>query len=92
MPPLETNNAVVVCDSDPLKLHYSWYLGRLGAASWERFEKELVEVRRAVDALEPGRVTWRLPAGGRPARRIGPRSHRSDPDRLDELVVLLPAP
>jgi len=142
---LEASNPVVVCDSDPLKLHYSWCLGRAGAAPWERFKHELAEARRtfaadrlgfadlifafipslatlrehrdadpnrrrrsfelhaqlsdslrqwyqALDVLEPGRVIWHLPEHGLPARMPRPRSHRSDPGRLDEFVALLPEP
>ena len=29
---LEAEHRVVLCDSDPLKLHYSWSLARIGAA------------------------------------------------------------
>lgn len=44
---LEKDNDVVLCDSDPLKLHYSWCLARIGAAPWSRFEHELHGVRTA---------------------------------------------
>lgn len=44
---LEARIPIAVCDSDPLKLHYSWCLARVGAASWGRFEQELHYVRRA---------------------------------------------
>ncbi len=54
---LEANTPVVVCDSDPLKLHYSWCLGRVGAAPWERFNHELAEVRRAIVAGRLGFAT-----------------------------------
>ncbi|WP_202968435.1 hypothetical protein [Pseudonocardia sp. HH130629-09] len=37
----------MLCDSDPLKLHYSWCLARIGAAPWSRFEHELHGVRTA---------------------------------------------
>ena len=34
------------CDSDPLKLHYSWRLAAVRAAPVSRFEHELVAVRQ----------------------------------------------
>jgi len=40
----------VLCDSDPLTLHYSWCLARLGAAPWSRFGHELRQVRAAFAA------------------------------------------
>lgn len=47
---LEASNSIVVCDSDPLKLHYSWCLNRISAAPRERFARELAAVRRAFAA------------------------------------------
>lgn len=47
---LERLTGLACCDSDPLKLHYSWGLARIGAAPWTRFERELTEVRRAFTA------------------------------------------
>ncbi|WP_111510576.1 hypothetical protein [Mycobacterium kyogaense] len=44
---LERNSRVVICDSDPVKLHYSWCLARVGAAPWSRFLQELGYVRTA---------------------------------------------
>jgi hypothetical protein len=41
-------NPVVLCDGDPLKLHYSWCLARIGAGPRSRFVAELTEVRTAV--------------------------------------------
>lgn len=46
---LEKQNRIVLCDSDPLKLHYSWCLARIGAAPWSRFEDELRYVRMAFE-------------------------------------------
>lgn len=43
---LEAATGVAVCDSDPLKLHYSWCLAAVGAAPVTRFEHELTAVRR----------------------------------------------
>lgn len=45
---LESETGLAVCDSDPLKLHYSWCLARIGADSVERFELEKDLVREAV--------------------------------------------
>lgn len=47
---VERTVGVAVCDSDPLKLHYSWCLARVGAGSVERWERELRAVRRAFEA------------------------------------------
>src|SRR5699024_7519974 len=44
---LEARTGLAICDSDPLKLHYSWCLSRIGAAPWARFRHELAQVRRA---------------------------------------------
>jgi len=141
--PLEAQVGTAICDSDPLKLHYSWCLAWVGAAPWVRFEQELAQARQAfihgelgfadlvlitvpdvatlraqrsadssrrrrsfqlhrtlreplrawylaVDALEPGRVVWHLPAEGLPHLPGGPRARRTDPTRLDRLVDLLP--
>lgn len=140
---LEQRTGLAVCDSDPLKLHYSWCLSRIGAAPPERFERELAQVRRAfaagtlgladlvlvsipsletlqrqrnadltrrrrhfdlhcqlgehlrtwyagVDALDPGRVIWELPAEGVSADVPQPRDQRSDLALLDALTAWLP--
>lgn len=47
---IERAAGVAVCDSDPLKLHYSWCLARVGAGAVERWESELRAVRRAFEA------------------------------------------
>jgi hypothetical protein len=47
---LEAEHGVVLCDSDPLKLHYSWCLARIGAAPRSRFEHELRDTRQALAA------------------------------------------
>lgn len=44
---LERTSGLAVCDGDPLKLHYSWCLARIGVAPIERFERELGAVRKA---------------------------------------------
>jgi len=41
---LEGATGVAVCDSDPLKLHYSWCLAAVGAEPVTRFEHELAAV------------------------------------------------
>jgi hypothetical protein len=45
---IEERSGTAVCDGDPLKLHYSWCLGQIGAAPWSRFEQELVITREAI--------------------------------------------
>lgn len=44
---LEARSGTAICDTDPLKLHYSWCLGRVGAAPWSRFEQEFAQARDA---------------------------------------------
>ncbi|MGB5952822.1 MAG: hypothetical protein WBG57_09985, partial [Ornithinimicrobium sp.] len=44
---LEARSGTAICDSDPLKLHYSWCLARVGAAPWSRFEHEFAQARDA---------------------------------------------
>jgi hypothetical protein len=51
---LEKQNRVVLCDSDPLKLHYSWCLARIGVAPWSRFQHELRYVREALATARLG--------------------------------------
>ncbi len=52
--PSVKQNSIVLCDSDPLKLHYSWCLARIGAAPWSRFQHELRYARRALGAAQLG--------------------------------------
>jgi len=47
---LERRTGQAVCDSDPLKLHYSWCLATIGAAPWDRFQHELQRCRTAFAA------------------------------------------
>ncbi|MGB3485787.1 MAG: hypothetical protein WBB07_26655 [Mycobacterium sp.] len=51
---IERNSQMVLCDSDPVTLHYSWSLARVGAAPWSRFMHELRYVREAVAAERLG--------------------------------------
>jgi hypothetical protein len=51
---LEKEHRVVLCDSDPLKLHYSWSLARVGAAPWSRFRHELRYVQEAFASAQLG--------------------------------------
>lgn len=51
---LEARTGIALCDSDPLKLHYSWCLAAVGAAPRERFEYELAAVETAFAHLELG--------------------------------------
>jgi hypothetical protein len=53
---LERTEGVAVCDGDPLKLHYSWCLAAVGAASWGRFEQEYERVRAAFRGRRLGLV------------------------------------
>lgn len=51
---LEDMSGVAICDSDPLKLHYSWCLARIGAASTSRFFSEPAAVREAMSRRQIG--------------------------------------
>ncbi|MFB9784027.1 hypothetical protein [Rhodococcus baikonurensis] len=51
---LEVRSGIAICDSDPLKLHYSWCLAAVGAAPAERFERELSAVESAFEQLKLG--------------------------------------
>lgn len=42
---LEEATDLAICDSDPLKLHYSWCLAAVGAEPISRFEHEFAAVR-----------------------------------------------
>jgi len=44
---LERSDGVAFCDSDPLKLHYSWGMAALGLAPRAQFDRELAVVRIA---------------------------------------------
>ncbi|RKT87659.1 hypothetical protein SAMN05421805_101909 [Saccharopolyspora antimicrobica] len=44
----EQETGLAVCDSDPLKLHYSWCLAAIGEGPAARFRAEAVAVRAAV--------------------------------------------
>jgi hypothetical protein len=50
----ERRSGVVLCDSDPVKLHYSWCLARIGAGATSRFEHELAHTRAAFAREELG--------------------------------------
>ncbi len=45
---LERADGVAFCDTDPLKLHYSWGMAALGLAPRAQFDRELAVVRVAV--------------------------------------------
>src|SRR5699024_3478835 len=45
---LEGDTGLAVGDSDPMKLHHTWSLARIGAVPAERFEIESVLVREAL--------------------------------------------
>ncbi|MET3923200.1 hypothetical protein [Arthrobacter sp. UYEF20] len=51
---LEDRVRVAICDSDPMKLHYSWCLARVGAAPASRFAHELTCVREAMGHKQLG--------------------------------------
>ena len=51
---LENREGLAICDSDPLKLHYSWCLARIGAAQLSRFTSELACVREAMSQRRIG--------------------------------------
>jgi hypothetical protein len=139
---LERHDGIAFCDSDPVKLHYSWGMATLGLAPRAQFDRELAVTRVAfrtgrlgladavliglpevatlqrqrdgdrtrrrrnfathvqlreplrqwyatLDALDPGRVIWELPAEGVP-KLPEPRTGRTDPELLDALIAALP--
>jgi hypothetical protein len=47
---LETSDGVAVCDTDPLKLHWSWGMAALGLAPRAQFDRELAVTREAFRA------------------------------------------
>jgi hypothetical protein len=51
---LEDRAQVAICDTDPMKLHYSWCLARIGAAPASRFAYELACVREAMSDKQLG--------------------------------------
>jgi hypothetical protein len=51
---LERRTGLAICDSDPLKLHYSWCLSMIGAAPRSRWEFELDVTRRAFEVRALG--------------------------------------
>lgn len=53
---LEAESDIAVCDSDPLKLHYSWSLARIGVDAPSRFELEYSRVRQAMTSRRLGFV------------------------------------
>jgi nicotinamide riboside kinase len=76
---LEERVQVAICDTDPIKLHYSWCLARIGAAPASRFAHELVCVREAMSDKQlgfadvvlvtaPNEKTLRLQKEGDPTR------------------------
>jgi hypothetical protein len=51
---LEDRARVALCDTDPMKLHYSWCLARAGAAPASRFPHEVARVREAMNNKQLG--------------------------------------
>jgi hypothetical protein len=47
---LEGAHGIAICDTDPVKLHYTWGLVRLGLESPAQFERELAATREAFAA------------------------------------------
>lgn len=90
---LERRAGVALCDSDPLKLHYSWCLARNGEASATRFLAELGAVREAMRRRQIGfadAVFLTLPEEG--VLRRQKNSDATRPRRTFELHVRLRGP
>jgi hypothetical protein len=51
---LEARRGTAICDTDPMKLHYSWCLARVGAVPASRFIHELASVREAMRSKQLG--------------------------------------
>jgi hypothetical protein len=47
---LERADGIAFCDTDPMKLHYSWGMAALGLAPRARFDRELAVLRVAVES------------------------------------------
>jgi hypothetical protein len=45
---MEKASGVAICDTDPLKLHYSWGLWQIGEASEDRWRHERAATRQAI--------------------------------------------
>lgn len=76
---LERRDGVAVCDTDPVKLHYSWGMATLGLAPRAQFDRELAVTREAFRAGRLGladAVLVELPEVEELSRR-----RDSDPDR-----------
>lgn len=54
----EARAGIAVCDTDPLKLHYSWSLARIGAAPRARFDHELTQAARPSPSTSSASPTW----------------------------------
>lgn len=50
----EAATGLAVCDTDPLKLHYSYCLARLEAGDWAMFDDGVRAYRRAIEARRQG--------------------------------------
>lgn len=55
---LEDASSDAICDSDPLKLHYSWYLAAVGVEPITRFEHEFAAVRQMFAQRRLGFANW----------------------------------
>jgi hypothetical protein len=77
---IEQRHGLAVCDSDPLKLHYSWCLARIGAAPADRFRQEAAAVRELFVRRRLGMADLVLvtdpPADELRRRRAGDSSRR----------------
>ncbi|MBL7257465.1 hypothetical protein [Paractinoplanes lichenicola] len=76
----EEASGLAVCDDDPMKLHYTWSLLRMGEASQELWEREVAANRAAIADGRLGfadLVLVSLPSGDELlARRNGDRTRR----------------
>lgn len=55
---LEDASSDAICDSDPLKLHYSWCLAAVGVEPITRFEHEFAAVRQMFAQRRLGFANW----------------------------------
>ncbi|GAB2569282.1 hypothetical protein Aab01nite_07810 [Paractinoplanes abujensis] len=76
----ERASGLAVCDDDPMKLHYTWSLLRIGEADPAAWERELVANRAAIASGRLGFADLVLvslpPAGELRARRDADRTRR----------------
>jgi len=76
---MERIHQTVICDTDPVKLHYSWTLARIGRGDPARFAAELQSTRAAIEQGRLGMADVHLVRIPPPS--VLDQQKRSDPTR-----------